>query len=157
MRRVSMGTGPGWVVAFSGSAAQPTLSLFRHAARLSVNGEAFVAESAAASPEFRVRGDAGRVVVRDIWIDRDRGAIRFCDTVANPGAPAPTLVHQTQFDQPVPALHRTDGAAVAEDTTEIREGVVAFLRNPTGGHVVRRHGRRRFHGTVAPPMEREKE
>lgn len=126
-------------VALSGSAAQPALSLFRHAARLTVNGQPFAPQSAqttADASRVRLSGVAGPVAVtRDIWIDRERGAVRYCDTVANPSdePAAITLVHQTVFDQPVPALHRTDGAALPDDANRTREGAIAFLQTQPEG------------------------
>lgn len=123
----------------SGSAAQPSLALFRHAARLTVNGKAFTPQRATASPDasrVRLIGTAGTVAVeRDIWIDRERGAARFCDTFAiTDGQPATIAVtHLTTFDQPVAGLHRGDGSPLADDATDAREGVLAFLQNQPEG------------------------
>jgi hypothetical protein len=123
----------------SGPSAHPTLPLFRHAARLSIDNQAYTTKSAATSPdatEVRLTGTAGNIpVVRNIWIDRERGATRWCDTVTN-ASDQPTTVTvklDTRFDQPVPGLHRLDGAPLPDSATEAREGVLAFLQNQPEG------------------------
>lgn len=126
-------------ISLSGSALHPALPLFRQAAQLTVNHEAFAPLSASASPDFsrlRLTGTAGAVpVIRDIWVDRERGAVRYCDTLSNPSdQPARLLVaHSVVFDQPVTAIHRLDGAEIDERKTETRLGVAAFLQNQPEG------------------------
>ena len=123
----------------SGSADQPTLPLFKHAARLTVNGQAFSSQQATATPDasrVRLTGVAGTVpVTRDVWIDQARGGTRWVDTFSNAGDQPLTLTVRLDsvFDQPVPGLHRDDGAPLADDAAEAREGVLAFIQNQPEG------------------------
>jgi len=127
------------VLQLSGGPAQPTLSLFKQAGHLSVNGQAFETQEAATAPdESRVRltgTAAGTPVVRDVWIDRERGGSRWADTFTNAKDEplALKISLSTVFDQPVPAIHRVDGSPVPDDASEAAEPALGFLQNQPEG------------------------
>ncbi|MFN0125524.1 MAG: hypothetical protein ACKV19_02430 [Verrucomicrobiales bacterium] len=126
-------------VVLSGGSVHPNLSLFKRAVSLNVDGQPFAAAQATASPDqslVRLTGTAGKTgVVRDVWVDRQRGGVRHADTFLNPSDQALSLTvrYLYHFDQPVPAIHRSDGAPLAEGASGTRETSLAFIQTQPEG------------------------
>ncbi len=126
-------------VALSGNAASPGPPLFRNAAALSVGDQPFAAAEATGSrdhSQVRLTGKAGdTTVTRDVWIDRERGAVRHADTFYNTTNQPLSLAvrYQFHFDQPVPVLLRGDGSSLPEAAPEVRESILAFVQTQPEG------------------------
>lgn len=121
-----------------GGPDQQALGLLEYAARLAVNGQPFApasAETTASGGRVRLTGLAGGTpVTRDIWLDRDRGALRYCDTFANAGDQSATLSlsYSSQFlNEGSYTLHQGDGAPISGGAQP--KAAVAFLHTQPEG------------------------
>jgi hypothetical protein len=114
--------------------AEERVGAFDWAHVLAVDGRDFTMESAETSPErnrVRLRGKAGDVeVTRDVWIDPERGGVRFIEAVTNSTDALKTIevLVRTEFGDGVQPLQRLDGRPLAENQLGKDDAGVLFMQ-----------------------------